>query len=224
MSLERREWTAIGLTIVVLAVWNVWGRAQVPGDVRVWLNAALGLVIAGIGLWAGLGADGLGLSPSTIGAGLLYGIAAFAVVAAVLAGASGLSFTEGLFTSSRTDVSASTMWFEALVSIPIGTVVIEELAFRGTLLGLALRRTSRRRAVISVSVLFGLWHLQGVIASTSGGPLKVLGACVGTFLATFVAGLVFAWLRLRSGSLVAPAMAHIATNSVALVLAWYLAH
>ena len=224
MSDATREWTAIGLTIAVLAFWNVWGRAQVPGDTRVWLNATLGIVIAGIGIWAGLGASGLGLSPSTLGPGLLYGTAAFAVVAGVLAAGSGLSFTEGFFASSRTDVTASTMWFEALVSIPIGTVVLEELAFRGTLLGVALRRTTQRRAVVSVSILFGLWHLQGVIASTSGGALKVLGACVGTFLATFLAGLVFAWLRIRSGSLVAPAMAHVATNSVALVLAWYLAH
>jgi membrane protease YdiL (CAAX protease family) len=31
----------------------------------------------------------------------------------------------------------------------------------------------------------------------------------------------FAWLRLRSRSLVAPVLAHIATNGVALVVAWF---
>ena len=41
---------------------------------------------------------------------------------------------------------------------------------------------------------------------------------------TFVAGLVFAWLRLRSRSLVAPVLAHVATNGLALVAAWAVAH
>jgi len=48
----------------------------------------------------------------------------------------------------------------------------------------------------------------------------VLAAAAGTFVATFAAGLAFCWLRIRSGSLLAPAMAHLATNSVALVVAW----
>ena len=40
---------------------------------------------------------------------------------------------------------------------------------------------------------------------------------VGTIAVTTVAGVLFAWLRLRSGSLVAPILAHIATNSFAYV-------
>jgi membrane protease YdiL (CAAX protease family) len=40
---------------------------------------------------------------------------------------------------------------------------------------------------------------------------------------TFAAGLAFGWLRLRSQSLLAPMLAHIATNSVAFVVAWVLA-
>ena len=42
----------------------------------------------------------------------------------------------------------------------------------------------------------------------------------GTVLVTFVAGLVFCWLRFRSRSLVAPILAHLSTNGVALVVAW----
>ena len=37
----------------------------------------------------------------------------------------------------------------------------------------------------------------------------------GAVLVTFVAGLAFAWLRLRSRSLVAPVLAHVATNGFA---------
>ena len=48
-------------------------------------------------------------------------------------------------------------------------------------------------------------------------------AVAGTFVATFVAGLGFAWLRERSGSVIAPAAAHLATNSVAFAVAWAVA-
>jgi membrane protease YdiL (CAAX protease family) len=41
---------------------------------------------------------------------------------------------------------------------------------------------------------------------------------------TFVAGLVFCWLRLRSRSLIAPVMAHFATNGLALAAAWFTVH
>ena len=35
-----------------------------------------------------------------------------------------------------------------------------------------------------------------------------------------VAGAVFAYLRLRSGSLLAPALAHLATNDISFVVGW----
>lgn len=41
-----------------------------------------------------------------------------------------------------------------------------------------------------------------------------------TFLATTAAGVGFEWLRRRSGSLAAPALAHLATNSVTFAVAW----
>jgi len=43
---------------------------------------------------------------------------------------------------------------------------------------------------------------------------------LGSVTVTFVAGLVFCWLRLRSRSLIAPVMAHCATNGLALAVAW----
>jgi len=224
MSQPACDWCAIAGTVVLLTFWNLIGRGAVPASVRPWANLALGLVIAGIGLLAGLGFDGLGLAKGRIGVGLLYGGIVMVVIAGVLSGASALSATAGFFSNPRTDVSASRLWFEALVTIPLGTVVLEELAFRGTLFGLARQRMSTIAAAIAVSVLFGLWHLQGVITSTSGGFGRVALACLGTFLATFVAGLGFTWLRVRSGSLVAPILAHIGTNSIALVVAWYAVH
>ena len=61
--------------------------------------------------------------------------------------------------------------------------------------------------------------LGGASAQPAGRVALVAGAVVVTFLA----GLVFAWLRLRSRSLVAPVLADVATNGLALVAAWVLA-
>jgi membrane protease YdiL (CAAX protease family) len=36
--------------------------------------------------------------------------------------------------------------------------------------------------------------------------------------------MVFCWLRLRSGSLIAPILAHVATNGLALTVAWFTVH
>lgn len=111
------------------------------------------------------------------------------------------------------------------VVIPSGTVLVEELVFRGVVLGLLRRLASPWGAVAWASVVFGLWHVvpawraqadNALLGQTSRG-LTVLG----TFLATAAAGVFFCWLRQRSGSLAAPALAHVGTNSIPLVVAWF---
>lgn len=102
-------------------------------------------------------------------------------------------------------------------------VVVEELIFPGVVLGLLLELVPLRWAVGLSAVLFGLWHIAGVILSTPGAGAAALAA-LGTLAATSAAGLVFAWLRVRSGSLVAPALAHLAVNAMALVVAWVILH
>ena len=166
----------------------------------------------------------MGLRPERLGAGLRWGGIAFVVVGGAIVVAGSVSGATHLFTSSRTEVSLSRMWFEALVAIPLGTVVLEELAFRGVLLGLLLTRLRVVPAVTACSILFGLWHVQGAVTTTSGSTVHVVGAVAGTVVATTTAGVVFCWLRLRSQSLLASALAHLATNSVALATAWYVAH
>ena len=89
------------------------------------------------------------------------------------------------------------------------------------------------RASLVTSVLFGLWHIaptlgtmsdnhefRGAAASVAGQVLLVLGAIA----VTFAAGLAFCWLRLKSRSLIAPVMAHAATNGLALTVAWFAVH
>ena len=90
-----------------------------------------------------------------------------------------------------------------------------------------------RRASWGTALLFGLWHIQPTLQSIPDNramdvaPTQVagqMGLATGAVVLTFLAGLGFAWLRLRSRSLVASVLAHVATNGLALVAAWIVAH
>jgi membrane protease YdiL (CAAX protease family) len=104
--------------------------------------------------------------------------------------------------------------------IPFITALTEELLFRSVLLGVLLVLLSVRWAVIVSAIVFGLWHvlttvgdLGGNDATDSLGALEQAGSVVLVVVATGVAGLLFGWLRVRSGSVIAPWLAHIAFNS-----------
>jgi membrane protease YdiL (CAAX protease family) len=182
---------------------------------------------------AGANRADLGLGRGDLGSGLRYGAAAFGVVLLVVLAAAALPMTNGFLHDSRAAIDGGRLAYELGVSIVLLTAIPEELAFRGLLLGSGLRLWGSGRAALITSALFGLWHIaptldtmhdnravSGVSAGAGGQALVVLGAVA----ATFLAGLVFSWLRLRSGSLVAPVMAHVATNGVALVAAWLTLH
>ncbi|HEV2870259.1 MAG TPA: CPBP family glutamic-type intramembrane protease, partial [Actinomycetota bacterium] len=78
------------------------------------------------------------------------------------------------------------------------------------------------------SGLFGLWH---VVGSLGGGAANaaivgvVGGDAAGTMLRvvvtvafTALAGVVLCWLRLRSGSLLAPILAHWTVNGLGVIV------
>ena len=115
-----------------------------------------------------------------------------------------------------------------LVVIPLGTVVAEELAFRGVLWALLARRHSEWTATAVSSVLFGLWHVLPALGggaanevatgALGGGPAGTAARVAGTVLLTGAGGVVFCWLRMRSGSLLAPVLLHWALNACGLLV------
>jgi membrane protease YdiL (CAAX protease family) len=154
--------------------------------------------------------------------GLAYGGVVLAIAATGLLIVGAIPATSGALNDSRVHVGIGTMLFEVLIAIPFGTVILEELAFRGTLLGLLHSRLSTPWAVGVMAVLFGLWHVKGVLHNASGGI--AVGTVIGTVIATTIAGVGFGWLRVRSDSLLAPILAHIATNSLTFAIAWAFWH
>jgi uncharacterized protein len=112
--------------------------------------------------------------------------------------------------------------FETLVRIPLETALAEEVIFRGVLLALGLRSRSRGWAIVTSSVLFGLWHVVPRLGAPArdayGRPDASATAAV--FATTAIAGAGFAWLRLRAGSVLAPVLAHAALNMAAFAGVW----
>jgi len=223
------------LAVAALAVFNVTRGLGLLGPPRYeWVPVSvLTGALALIAWTAGATRADLGLGLADTRAGVRYGAGAAGIVLLALVVAALIPATNGFLHDSRAQISGGRLLYELAVPILLLTAIPEEFAFRGVLLGSALRLWGPWRASLITSALFGLWHIAptlhtmsdnaavaGASASLAGQALVVLGSITVTFLA----GLVFCWLRLRSGSLIAPVMAHVATNGLALTVAWLIAH
>jgi uncharacterized protein len=235
--MERRLWIAPGVAVVVvvavLAVVNVVDIRVVHGSLVMGPICVAGLVA--IARLAGLSWGDLGLGPGTWWRGIRWAGVEIAVVAVVVTVGAALPPTRGAFRDSRYRVDAGHALLIALIYIPIGTVLLEEVAFRGVLWGLLRRLGGTGMATMLSSALFGLWHVlparglathNEAIGGTVGRGWSAEALIVlATVLFTALAGVVFCELRRRSGSILAPAGLHWATNALgvlasAAVWAW----
>ncbi|SDF40283.1 CAAX protease self-immunity [Blastococcus fimeti] len=207
--------------VVVLIAWNNVLVHRFPGQpgsyVPVNLLAA-GALLVGVRALGWSWAE-LGRARSALPAGLRWGGACAAVVAAGYAVAVAVPASREALRGGR-DAAGSTadVLDQVLVRIPLGTVVWEEIAFRGVLLAVLLRWLRPAVAVGVSAVVFGLWHIRpalgglpvdGVADGAAGQGLSVVLTCTGTA----AAGVLLGWLRLRSGSILAPALLHLSTNA-----------
>lgn len=203
------------LAVGLLVVYAFVRRGVIPDGWHFGANVAAAVVLAVFAALVGLGASELGLARARAAAGLRLGLVAMGAVAGVATAVLLVVGPEPFVEDEQLAIGAGEVLYRALVRIPLGTVVLEELAFRGIVLALLLRRLEARGAALVSAALFALWHVPPILGGTGGAA--ELG---GTLVATFVAGVAFAWLRLRSDSLLAPLLGHQATNAVVLVLAW----
>lgn len=216
----------------------LWGNLQQPliGSTAVlpggsWAFVATGAALIAVSLVAarGLGLDrtSLGLARSGALPGALLGAFAGAAIAAVDVGILRLApeiigrpvVYEPVLGLTRGDLA----WHIALF-LPLGAVLPEEIAFRGTLLGALLRRGARH-AIGWSAVAFALWHAvvaMVTVANTTLGPPSswFAPAVVATMAILVVGGAIMGALRVISGSLATPIAAHWAFNAVILVGLW----
>lgn len=211
--------TVVGLVAAIVMA-DVVGNVLPPEEARVPIKLALLVVLVA---WArrsvGLSWDELGFARAHLRAGLRLGGAAAALITTVIALAVVAPGTGSGFANNEiANASTVRQVLTALVLIPLGTALFEETIFRGVLLGVLLRRQTRVAAIVTSSVLFGLWHVGPALSDANGASgAATLGIVVGTVVVTAAAGVGFAWLRLRSESLAAPVIAHFALNSVAYI-------
>lgn len=173
----------------------------------------------------GVTMEGMGLERSRLASGLKIGLIAVVPIAAVIAAGVAIPWSRQYFLDSKVvGMSTGKALYEMLVRIPFGTALAEELLFRGALLGLFLKRHRPWVAISLSSAVFGFWHvlptLQSLTTNTAvstavgTGSAAKGGAVAGVVAVTALAGAAFSWLRLRSGSVVAPWLAHASLNSI----------
>jgi membrane protease YdiL (CAAX protease family) len=212
---------AVGAVLIVTNVADKYGPHHT--GLVVGPAVALGLVV--LARRVGLSWDDLGMSRRRIARGFAYAAVAIASVAVVYLLGIALPATRGAFLDTRYRLHPGPALLTALVVIPLGTVLVEEVAFRGVVLGLVRKHHGTAWAMAASSVLFGLWHVLPSLRlaqanhSLAGGQLSQLATVLAAVGFTAVAGLLMCELRRRSGSLVAAAGLHWATNGLAVLLA-----
>ncbi len=204
----------------------IGGSAVLPGGS--WQFVAAGAVLVALSLVAAraLGLDGAALGlrrdgalrGTAIGATLgvviaVAGVAAMRVVAPAVLG-------QPVVYEPLSRVGAGDLTPHIAFFLPLGAVIPEEVAFRGTVLGGLLAKHELRFAVTASAVGFALWH--GTVAvftvmNTSLPVVLIIPAIAGVLVILFVGGVVMAGLRVATGTLLASVAAHWAFNAVILI-------
>lgn len=229
---------ATAVTVAVLVVANLtnnrWARGWGLLTAVVTIGVLLAVVRWACADWAD-SARVTGLAPDTLARGARWCLAVVGIVAAVYLVGALLPLTRDLFADQRTaTLPGGTVTARVLLYVPLGTVLLEEFAFRGALYGLVRRAHGTIPATVFSSVLFGLWHILPSLHLATEKPAltplfgdSVLGAVAadaGAVLFTALSGVVFCELRRRSGSLLAPIGLHWATNALGYIAAYLIAH
>ena len=189
--------------------------------------AFFGVLAAGFIPWFRLTPAELGLAPrgfrksATLGLviGVLVPLPVFLMVIVPGLG------TEDTTASRFADASVGEFIYQTAVRIPLGTALFEEMLFRGLLYGALLRFSGHRSAILGSSAVFGLWHVRpthemlsesGTLSADWAIGLAIAGAVV----VTFVGGLLFGWLRYKTGHVAGGVVAHALINSLSATAAY----
>jgi CAAX protease family protein len=208
--------------VAVLALHNLAVHRLLPAPADAAMNLVTAAGLTGFARRVGCSDRDLGIRAEDAASGLRTGLAAAAVAAGAVALGAAVPGTRRFFHDQRlSDVGRGRAAYHLAVRIPLATALAEELLFRGALLALFRRRRSRTTAVLCTSLLFGASHVLPTLDHYHGNPASALIddaargrrlAVLATTMSTTAAGAAFAWLRLRSRSLLAPVLAHAAIN------------
>jgi CAAX protease family protein len=213
--------------VATLAVANVMSNRVLPDAAYVPWNLAVAGACVLIATRAATPAE-LGFTRWRSGAA--WGMTLFIFTGGLLLLAVTMPVFNDLYHDRRVGSAWSTMLYQTLVRIPLGTVVLEETAFRAVLPALLAQRLGLLRGCVGASLLFGLWHVLPALGLNKVNPTLtdlfgdgaagIAAAVVFAVSGTLAGGLWWCWLRYRSGSVLTTMISHVATNSVAYAIAW----
>lgn len=203
-----------------LGVWNVVVNRLLPERHYVTGNLAASAGLYAMARLAGASPADLGMDHAAVRRGAPAGLLGAAIAAAGSVAASRHPATSGLFNDAR--AASGDIAYQALVRIPLGTVVFEELVFRGALPAI-VDGSARESVSMSSAALFGLWHVLPTLKTmdinlVTDTPTRVKVVVAGV-AATAAVAIVFDRLRLRTGSVVAPMLVHWSANAVSYAIA-----
>lgn len=231
---ERRP-ALVATVVVVAALVGLNAANHVLHWDSMWLGPVGAVALLVFARWSGLTWHQLGLARHTHARGLRWGAGVIAVVGLIYLAGVLIPSTRTAFLDVRYHLPAAHALFTAFVMIPVGTILLEEVAFRSVLWGMLSRHARMWQTLLASSVLFGLWHVFPAMSSASnqvlGAALDRFGALgpvllvAGTIAFTALGGVVAGELRRRSGSVLASVGMHWATNALGVlfgVVAWRL--
>lgn len=227
LTRRRGAWLAVALLVVS----NIMANRILPAWAYLPWNLGVAATLILIAHRSGYDFTGVGLAfrrwHRPVGVGLLL----VALTALVLAIGLVLPATKDFFHDER--VSHIGLWgmlYQVLIRIPIGTVLLEEIAFRGvlpTLFGANPAQTWRWKPILGASALFGAWHILPSSALTTGnsavhhmlGGSAILVALLAV-ASTMLVGVLLSLTCHIGHGLKASMLVHWATNSLGFVAAW----
>ncbi|MFC5748852.1 CPBP family intramembrane glutamic endopeptidase [Actinomadura rugatobispora] len=221
---------ALAAAVAVLVAANVLNNRLAPSAYVLTSVVTTGVLLA-LFASAGVGWSQAGLGRDAARRGLVWDLVLVAAVAACYLVLALLPATRELFLDRRVgDAGQGRLVFEVFVRIPLGTVLLEEVAFRGVLYGLVRAEHGVVWATAVSSVLFGLWHVLPSSGISTVNPhferifgTGAAGAAVAvavTVVAMTLAGALLCEVQRRSGSLIAPAALHWAVNGLGFATAY----
>jgi uncharacterized protein len=218
------------LTVVgVLATTNLLNNRLLP---RAYVGTGVvgSAAMLGVARREGYSWTELGLDRRSVASGLAWSVGATALVSLAYTAVAAIPATRTAFHDQRiADASRAAIRQRALVRVPLGTVLLEEVGFRSVLDAMLRQRYTHREATVISSLLFGLWHIlpardvrasnaamSGMVRAGFAGELLSAGAVVA---GTAAGGAVLSELRRRSHSVLPPAAVHWALNGLGYVFA-----
>ncbi len=232
-QVEGLSWWPLLLVGAALIVINIVNNRVAP-QTHYLLWAFVGsVVLLAIGLLDGNDFTDMGLGFSYLFPGLIWASASIAGVTLVYLIGSIFKKTREAFADDRIgSLSGGRLLFQSLVEVPLGTVLLEEIAFRAVLFSMLARRFDLTTTIVISAIVFGLWHILPSFGTHEDNP--ALGSVVGSgrrgniwailasVLTTTLAGVLFTVMRIFSGSVLAPMGFHWATNGLGYAFSWIL--